>query len=164
MRIIYDSVSAEYTYPLSKADVGRVKNHVPSDIWDAILYIRFGFSANSTHAGRMVKRGKSYRIRVNFCLKRSEGRLQSPVVCRQKRYVEGVKRYGGKPDLATRTIDWDLKSAKRYALDVLLHEIGHVVYAEKGLPGSRSARPSSSEEDWCDEYSVKLMQEMGMVH
>lgn len=164
MRIIYDSVSAEYTYPLSKADVGRVKNHVPSDIWDTILYIRFGFSANSTHAGRMFGRGNSYRIRVNFCLKKVEGRLQSPLVCRQKRYVENVRRYGGKPDLITRTIAWDLKSAKRYALYVLLHEIGHVVYAEKDLPGSRSFCRISREEDWCDEYSVKLMQEMGMVH
>jgi len=159
VRIIYDSVSPEYIHLLSKADVSRIRNHVPSDIWERILYIRFGFSGNSTHAGRMVCRGsRSYRIRVNFCPKRVEGRLQSPVVCRQKGYLDGVRRCGGKPDLATKTIDWDLENAKRYAFYVLLHEIGHVVYAEKDLPGSGTFRPSPKEEDWCDNYSTRLMQ------
>jgi hypothetical protein len=108
----------------------------------------------------MVKRGKSYRIRVNFCPKSVEGRLESPLVCRQKHYIEGVERCGAKLDPATRTIVWDVESAKRYALYVLLHEIGHVAYAEKDLSASGVARSTSKEEDWCDAYSAALMQKI----
>jgi hypothetical protein len=108
----------------------------------------------------MVTRGKSYRIRVNFCPKSVEGRLESPLVCRQKHYVKGVKRCGGEIDAAKRTILWDWESAKRYALYVLLHEIGHEAYAEKELPGSGVDHPSANEEDWCDTYSAALMQKI----
>ena len=69
MKISYDTVRSEYIYPLSKADVRRIKNCVPTEIWRAIEHIRFGFSAKSGHAGRVVKRGKAYSIRVNFCLR-----------------------------------------------------------------------------------------------
>jgi hypothetical protein len=109
----------------------------------------------------MLGHGRNYRIRVNFCVKRVEGRLESPLVCRQRQYIENVKRYGGKPDLAKGVIMWDLASAKQYAMYVLLHEIGHVVYAEANLPGSRLRCRTSKEEDWCDAYSARLMQEVG---
>jgi hypothetical protein len=157
MRIIYDSLGPDHIYPLMKADVARVRDHVPPDVWETIQYIRFGFSSNSRHTGRMRGRGRSHRIRVNFCLKRVNGQLQSPLACKQRDFVENVKRYGGKPDLNTRTIVWDFDSARQYAMYVLLHEIGHVVYAQRNLSGSGSRRGSSGEEDWCDSYSARLM-------
>lgn len=160
MKIIYDSISADYVYPLSKTDVVKVGRHVPPEIWATIQSIRFGFSGNSTHAGRMVKQGSSYRIRVNFCPKREDGGLRSPIVCRQERYLRGVLSCGGKPDADGKTILWDSHSAERYAFHVLTHEIGHVAYAEKGLCGSPSVRGTSGEEDWCDDYSVRLMQKI----
>ena len=163
MKLIYDSVSSEYVYLLSKADVGRIKGHVHPDIWDAIKHIRFGLSIKSTRAGRMVKTGKRcYCIRVNFCPRRMEKSLQSPLVCAQKHFLEGVKRYGGKPDLKTRTIDWSLADAKRYCYFVLLHEIGHVVYAEVESPGSIYHRSTRAEEDWCDRYSDRLIKKLGV--
>lgn len=157
MRIVYDSVGSDYVYPLTKVDVARVRDHVPSEIWEAIQYIRFGFSGKSTHAGRTFRRGTSTRIRVNFCVKKVGTDLQSPIVCTDGRYLEGVRRCGGRPDLNTGTITWDAASAKRYALYVLLHEIGHVIYAERGLAGSQSARSTAREEDWCDGYSARLI-------
>ncbi len=160
MKILYDSVSSEYRYPLSKRDVGRVRNHIPLEIWDAILYIRFGFSAKTTRAARMVKRGRFYRIRINFCLKQVKGHLQSPLLFDNKQYIEYVKRYGGRPNLSTRTIDWDLKDAKRYSYYLLLHEIGHVVNFEKHPPDSISRRRDPKEEEWCDNYSAQMMKKM----
>ena len=160
MKIVYDSVSSEHVYPLTKADVARVRDHVPSEIWEAIHYIRFGCSGNSTHTGRMRRRGSSYRIRVNFCLKTVDGQFQSPLACETKGFLENVKRHGGRPDLSTRIITWDFESARRYAMYVLLHEIGHVVYAESNLPGSMSHRQISREEQWCDSYSTRLVRKI----
>jgi len=163
MKILYDNVSSEYRYPLSKRDVGRVRSHIPSEIWDAILYIRFGFSAKTDRAARMVERGRFYRIRINFCLKQVEGHLQSLMLFDDKRYIENVKRYGGRPNLSTRTIDWDLKDAKRYAYYLLLHEIGHVVHFEKHLLDGISGRQNApKEEEWCDNYSAQLIEKMGL--
>lgn len=160
MKIIYDSVSSEYVYPLTKADVTRVRDHVPTEIWEAIQCVRFGCSRNSTHTGRMRRHGGSYRIKVNFCLKKVNGQLQSPLACGKRNFVENVKRYGGEPDLGPRIITWDFESARRYAMYVLLHEIGHVVHAESNLPGNASRRQTSQEEDWCDSYSARLLREI----
>lgn len=157
MKIVYDSVSSEYVYPLTKADVARIRDHVPPEIWELIQYIRFGFSGNSTHTGRMRRHGSSYRIRVNFCLKKVNGQFQSPLACETKNFVGNVRKYGGRPDPSTRTILWDFESARRYAMYVLLHEIGHVVYAESNFPGSTSRRQISQEEQWCDKYSERLL-------
>ena len=160
MKIWYDSVSSQYCFPLSKRDIGKLKSHIPSDIWNAVLHIRFGFSSKTSQVGRLVKRGKFYNIRVNFCLKEVNGNLQSPLLFNGKQYIENVKKYGGKPSLTTRTISWEFQDAKRYAFDILLHEIGHVIYAEKGLPDSISGgyrRGFPKEEEWCDNYSTQLI-------
>ncbi len=163
MKIFYDSVSPKYHFPLTKKDVGRLKSHIPSDIWNAIPHIRFGFSAKTSRVGRMVKRGKHYSIRANFCLKEVKGHLQSPLVFDDKRYIENVKSCGGRPNLTTRTIDWHFEDAKRYALYILLHEIGHVIYTQKGLPGAISGgyrKGFPKEEEWCDNYSTQVISKM----
>jgi hypothetical protein len=160
MKILHDSVSSEYRFPLSKRDIGKIKGYIPSDIWNAILYMRFGLSKKTSRAGRMVKRGRFYSIRMNFCLKQIQGNLQSHILFDDKRYIENIKRYGGKPNLKTRTIGWNLQDAKRYALYILLHEIGHAVYTERDLPGSISGgyrKGFPEEEEWCDNYSAQLV-------
>jgi len=165
MKILYDGVSSEYRFPLSKGDIGKVRNYIPSEIWNAIRYTRFGFSAKSSRAGRTVKRGRFYSIRVNFCLKQVKGNLESPILFDDKRYIENLKKYGGKPNLTTSTVDWQIQDAKRYAFYILLHEIGHIVYAEEGLPGGTSRgwrRGCPKEEEWCDNYSAQLMHKMGL--
>jgi len=162
MKVLYDTVSSDYTHLLSKADVGRIKDYVAPEVWRAIDYIRFGFSAKSNRAGRMVTHGRRYSIRVNFCPRRAQEGLESPIVCNDRPYLQNVRRYGGKLDLASNTIKWDMKNARRYAFYVLLHEIGHVDYAEKDLPGANCRHSDPREEDWCDNYSAQLMRKMGL--
>ena len=163
MKILYDSVNSDYGFPLTKKDVGKLKSYIPPDIWRAVLYIRFGLSAKTSRIGRMVKRGRHYSIRVNFCLNKVKGHLQSPLAFDEKRYIENIRNCGGKPNLTTRTIDWSLEDAKRYAYYILLHEIGHIIYTEKGLPGAVSSgyrRGFPKEEEWCDNYSMRLIKRM----
>jgi len=79
MKILYDSVSAEYVYPVSKKDVRRIRDHVPSEMLKLVSRIRFGCNSRTPREGRTVKRGKLYDIRINFCLKRAGGRLLSQI-------------------------------------------------------------------------------------
>ena len=106
----------------------------------------------------MIQRGEFFDLRVNFCLKRVGQRLQTPVLsCSNKRYIEEVRRYGGRPDCATKRIEWDLPSAKRYACYVLLHEIGHIAYSQVRPHDRLDAKGYAGEEQWCNHYSTKLL-------
>ena len=63
----------------------------------------------------------------------------------------------------TKTIEWELRDVKRYAFFLLLHEIGHVVYSEKHLPGGMASghkKNSPKEEKWCDNYGTQLLSKM----
>ena len=161
MRISYDSVSSEYLYPLSRRDVARIAEHIPQEIWGAIRRIRFGCSRKSPLEGRTLKRGTSYDIRVNFCVRRVGKDLESLLLSERSRYVEEIEKYGGTPDLTRKTVAWDLKGAKRYAYYVILHEIAHVAYALTFPQSSMSPwRSVPGEEDWCDNYSAHLTQKI----
>jgi len=160
MKILYNSVSSEYLYPLSNKDIRRIRDYIPSEILDLISCIRFGCNVKTHREGRIVKRGRFYDIRINFCLRRVGGPLQSLIQSDTKEYIEEVKRYGGKLDLNTKTISWELQDAKRYAFYILLHEIGHIVYSEKHLKGQLGWKGSRKEEKWCYDYSMRLMKQM----
>jgi len=165
MKVLYDSVSSDYLHPLSQKDVDRVKKHTPSEIIQVIRQIRFGCNTKTTREGRMVKRGTCYDVEVNFCPRRAGKHFQSLVLSNRKPHLDKVIRYGGTPNLETGIVDWGLEGAKRYASYILLHEIGHVVYAEQGLlratPDSNK-RSTQSEEDWCDTYSARQIRDIGI--
>lgn len=146
---------------MSRKDVARIKEHIPQEIWRAIHRVRFGCSRKSPLEGRTLKRGASYDIRVNFCVRRVGMHLESLLLSDRSRYVEEVERYGGRLDLTRKTVMWDLKSAKRYAYYVILHEIAHVAYALT-FPYSNMSpwRSVPGEEDWCDDYSAHLTQKI----
>ena len=69
MKIIYDKVSSDYLYPLSKDDIALGKKVVASEDLDKLRTIEFGCNTKTTQEGRTVQRGKFYDIRINFCLK-----------------------------------------------------------------------------------------------
>jgi hypothetical protein len=158
MKISYDKVGSGYLHPLSKEDVARIVDHISLDTAAVISHIRFGHNLNTTQEGRVVKRGESYEIRVNFCVRTTGAHLQSRLLSDNRgMYLEQVKMFGGRVDLSSKTIYWALPEAKRYASYVLLHEIGHVVYCEEYLHGQMDQRQDSREEKWCDSFSRKLV-------
>ncbi len=154
MKILYDKVSSRHLHPLSKADVERINDALPSEIVGLIQEIRFTHNGRTAQEGRMVRRGRFYEIRVNFCLTDVGDRLQSRMLSDSRRYVDEIRRCGGKPHPATKLIDWDLEHAKRYACYVLLHEIGHVVHLERYVGGRPVGKAQAKEEKYCDSFAA----------
>ena len=153
MKILYDDVSSEYSYPLSKKDVGKIKKYLPSGLSDIIKNIRFGCNTKTTQEGRTVKRGRFYDIKINFCLKN----FQSIILAENKDYIEEIKRFGGKINFETRLIGWNKSNAKRYAYYILLHEISHIIYSENYLDAKLNSKSSVKEEQWCNNNSLQML-------
>ena len=151
MKITYDKVSSEYMYPLSKESIAQLKNIVSAEDIDKIRTIEFGCNTKTTQEGRTVQRGRFYDIRINFCLKN----LSSLILSDDKKYIEQIKSFSGSIDHKTRLITWKLADARRYALFLLLHEIGHVIYSEHHSTSKLSGPSSKAEEQWCDSYAMQ---------
>ena len=155
MRIVYSKVSPEYVYPLSRDDVNKVKGIVSAGDLAKLRTIEFGCNRRTTQEGRIVQRGRFYEIRINFCL----NNCTSLILSDDRPYIEQIERWGGLVDRRTRLITWKFADARRYALFLLFHEIGHLVYAEQHLAGTLEGRTSKSEEMWCDTYAMKKTRE-----
>ncbi len=153
MKIIYDNVSGEYLYPLSKKDIKKIKQYIDPLTIEKIKFLKFGCNTKTTQEGRIVKRGSIYDIRINFCLKN----MQSCLLSDKKQYVEEIKKFGGKLNLSARTIDWKLSDSKRYALYILFHEIGHIHYCLKYLGGKLNTKTSQKEEHWCNSFAQRAI-------
>ena len=56
-------------------------------------------------------------------------------------------------------VSWSHDGARRYAIFLLFHEIGHAVYTqERGTGMLESSATASAEEKWCDEYAQKAVE------
>jgi len=150
MKILYDAVSSEYIYPLSKKDISRVKELILPELLEKIRKIRFGCNTRTTQEGKTTQYGNSYEIRINFCLNNSKTLLLSD----NNKYKDQIKEFGGVIDNKARLITWGMKNARRYALFLILHEIGHIVYCDKYLKGNMDTKGSLAEEQWCDNYAI----------
>jgi len=154
MRVIFGQISPGYKYPLSKKGLIPLRESgiVPEGIWERIQCIRFGCNTKTTQEGRTVQRGKTFEVRVNFCLWNFQTRLLS----KNKSYLGFIARFGGKINREAGTITWNVEAAKRYALFILLHEIGHVVYCEQFSNGViKGQRGDRTEEQWCDNFALR---------
>lgn len=156
MKIIYDKVSSEYLYPLSKEDIAKIKKIISAEDFSKIRTIVFGCNTKTTQEGRTVQRGRFYDIRINFCLKN----FNTLILSDEKKYIDQIKSFTDSVDKKTRLITWRLDDAKRYALFLLLHEIGHVIYSEHYSPSKLKGPSSKAEEQWCDHYAMQKIQEL----
>lgn len=156
MKIIYDKVSSDYLYPLSKDDICQIKKVVESEDLGKLRTIEFACNTKTTQEGRTVQRGKFYGIRINFCLKN----LSSLLLSKDKKYIDQIKSFAAIIDQKSRLITWKLADAKRYALFLLLHEVGHVIYSEHHSQSKMSGPTTKDEEQWCDSYAMQKIQEL----
>ncbi len=155
MKIIYDNVSSEYIYPLSKKDITLLKECVPLGVIERIKSIRFGCNNKTTQEGRLIQYGHYYDIRINFCL----NNMRSLILSEGKKYLDQIKYFGGIVDLSKRHIIWKLDNAKKYMLFLVFHELGHIIYCDTFLNGKMESRSSSAEEHWCDKYALEKVDE-----
>jgi len=156
MKIIYNNVSSEYLYPLSKEDVVKLKQIIPEEDFNKIRTVEFGCNTKTTQEGRIVQKGRFYEIRINFCLKNFCTLLLSD----DKKYIAQLNVFTKSIDQKTRLVTWKLADAKRYALFLLLHEIGHVVYSEHHSTYKLNVPTSKVEEQWCDNFAMQKIHEL----
>lgn len=151
MRVIYDQVSSEYLFPISKADLTNIrkKEIVSNAIWEKIALLRFGCNTKTDQEGRTVQRGNSYEIRINFCLRN----FNTLILSDDSKYLNQISRFGGKIDFDSRCITWKKEKAQSYAFFILFHELGHIEYCEKFSGGSMEGRGSHKEEQWCNNFA-----------
>ena len=149
MKIEFDKVPIPYACPISSREVRQLLSGcgIPSE---KIARVHFGCDWKTTLEARIVTRGKTIELRVNFCLKDGRTRLLSE----NSAWRETVKYFGGVIDAENRELVWTTKAAKGYAAFLLLHEVAHVFYSEQAQPhGLSKTKSSASEESWCDSYA-----------
>lgn len=132
---------------------------VSSQILNKIRVIKFGCNTKTTQEGRIVKRGKFYDIRINFCLNNK----RSLILSEKKKYIEEIRRFGGSVDFETRFVTWQLSDAKLYTFYILFHEISHIIFCENYLDGQLGGKKIISEEQWCDKYSMMLVKKIEKI-
>lgn len=153
---LFDQISTDYRYPLTRNDIDKALKIVPSEVHAAISLIRLGCNQSTTQEGRLVQRGKYYEIRINFCLHNGRTKLLS----KEKRYMDQIKKYGGTIEIANGSVDWTSASARRYALFILFHEVGHIVYCLQHYEGRLGMHSSREEENWCDGYASESVERL----
>ena len=102
MKILYDQVSKDYQYPISKKDLDGVRknNVIRHEVWEKVAQIRFGCNTKTTQEGRTVQKGNLYEIRINFILRNFKTLLLSD----SKPYLNLIKNFGGVLEKGSRWI------------------------------------------------------------
>ncbi len=141
------------TYPIDAREVkSALQSFAPKEILGAISKIRFGCNQTTTQEARIVGRGPTYEIRINFFLCGSKTRLLSQT----KKWLKPVETCGGDVIKGASEVYWSANAARRYAIFLLFHEVGHAVYArERGLGMLHSSVTSAEEERWCDSFGLQ---------
>jgi len=152
-RVQFDVITKGYEYPLSREEVLHVLSwaeEVAPGLPQLVRSVRFGCNHRTTQEGRVVQRGESFEVRVNFCPKDNRTRILRS----SRSWLLHAKKCGGVPDLESGAVTWSRDSARRYAVFLLLHELAHVVYMRR--IGSREFDEKSggeSEERFCDDWA-----------
>ena len=112
----------------------------------------------TTQEARIVAKGDSYEIRINFCPREGRTRLLS----QRPAWTSIVREIGGVIDPEKGQVSWPGDSARRYTLLLLFHEIAHILYAgrSRGGGGLSAFKSSAAEEAWCDRFAMESMQEV----
>ena len=104
MKIEFEKITPSYSFPVSAADVkGIVSQCILSAILPRVRKIHFGCNQQTTQEARIVGRGSSFEIRINFCLKEGKTKLLSE----KREWCDLVELCGGIIDKENRdTSEW----------------------------------------------------------
>lgn len=101
-----------------------------------------------------MQRGDCYDFGINFCLKS----LSSIILSNGNAYISQIKMFASCVDRVGGLVNWKVHEAKRYALFLLFHEIGHIVCSESHLLIKMTVPASRIEEQWRDRYAMKILE------
>ena len=150
MRISFGHVTGSKSYPLTRDEIRSVVTMLADDVAIAIVEIRYICSMHGYQLGRVVSRASGATITINFCTSGGVSQLLS----RRRRYLDEIHACGGVVNLESGDVLWPSDSAKKYAVYVLAHEIGHLAYAKKyGNNRLDGRHKGGGEEKWCDAYA-----------
>lgn len=153
MQVTYVHLAEGRRHPLGQRAVRALVASVAQELGDGVDRVRsihFGWNARTTQEGRVVERGSAFDIRVNFTIRGG----RSPVRSFARGWVEPVTKCGGVIDAAAGVVQWSVSDAARYCSFIVLHELAHVVYGRERADGRLTARNSTREEAFCDEWAL----------
>lgn len=154
MKIEFEKITPPYTYPVSAADAKEIATRcIPPEILPRLRKIHFGCNQQTTQEARIVGRGSSFEIRINFCPKEGKTKLLSE----KREWCDFVELCGGRLDKESRLVTWEPDAAKKYTTFLIAHEIAHVAYAERNDLSGFSGKSSASEEAWCETFAKDVV-------
>ncbi len=157
MKIEFERISLLYSFPVSAAEMKEfVGLCIPPEIFPRIQKIHFGCNQQTTQEARIVGRGNSFEIRINFCPKEGKTKLLSE----KREWCDLVELCGGKIDRQSRTIAWTPDASRTYTGFLIAHEISHVAYAVRNGQRGFSGKSSTSEEAWCESFAKDVVRRL----
>ena len=158
MKIEFEKITAPYCYPVSSADAKQILNEcIPTEILPKIIRLHFGCNQQTTQEARIVGRGSSFEVRINFCPKDGKTKLLSE----KRDWSSIVELCGGSIDRVAQLVAWKPDSARTYAAFLIAHEIAHIAYAERnGSSKFNGSKSSASEEAWCDSFAKEALRKL----
>ena len=154
MKIEFEKITPQYSFPVSAAEVKAIAIQcIPPAILPRVRKIHFGCNQHTTQEARIVGRGSSFEIRINFCLKEGKTKLLSE----KREWCDVVELCGGKIDKQNRTVAWKPDAARIYTGFLIAHEVAHVAYGERNGQSDFSGKSSASEEAWCESFAKAVV-------
>ncbi len=157
MKIEFEKITPPYAFPVSAADIKEIVSQcIPPEILPRVRKIHFGCNQQTTQEARIVGRGSSFEIRINFCPKEGKTKLLSE----KREWCNLVELCGGKIDKQCRIVAWKPEAASIYTVFLIAHEVAHVAYAERNGQSSFSGNSSASEEAWCESFAKDVVRKL----
>src|SRR5262249_17908909 len=75
-------------------------------------------------------------------------------------YLGVIQTLGGDIDRDNKRIVWTKATAGKYALWLILHEIGHIAYADRNSCGEFRGRTSTTEESFCNSFAWTALSQL----
>ncbi len=154
MQIRFDVITEEHRYPLARDQVKRVLLEAfkeAPELREAVRSVRFGCSRHTTQEGRVVQRGQSFEVRINFCLRENRTRALSA----SRSWLDAVTACGGVHDSSSGQVVWSKAAAAKYAAFLLFHEVAHLVYMRRSGATALGFNSGAREEErFCDEWAM----------
>jgi hypothetical protein len=154
VRITYDRLPEGRRHPLGRdacRDRLAALARDPAVPLDRIKAFHFGWNARTTQEGCVVQRDDHFDIRINFTIMGEHSRILEY----EPRWLGPATKCGGVVLSHEDRVHWPPGAAERYCWFLVLHELAHLVYANKHTGGNFEGRGgASAEETFCDQWAL----------
>ena len=157
MKIEFEKITPPYSFPVSASNVKEIVSRcIPTEFLPRVRKIHFGCNQQTTQEARIVGRGNSFEIRINFCPKEGKTKLLSE----KREWCDLVELCGGEIDKQSRAVTWKPDAARNYTGFLIAHEVAHIAYAERNGQNGFGGKSSASEESWCESFAKDVVRRL----